>query len=179
MEKVVVKITNISNNCLKLIIHFECFGDITKCLKAYQDSAGIWTIGAGTTVYPDGERVKQGDEITVDEANEYLRNDLQHACKIVDALTTDAINQNQFDALVSFVYNLGAGNYKISTLRSFVNKNPEDYNNIIPEFLKWDRSNHRELNGLLRRRKAEAHLYMYGEVKVWFTDNDKILNNNG
>jgi lysozyme len=171
----VVKVKGISNNCVKLIMHFECMGDMKNYLKAYKDSANIWTIGAGTTIYPDGYRVKEGDVISPDEANDYLTHDLRHAIDTVDALTTDALEQHQFDALVSFVYNLGAGNYRVSTLRKLVNESPKNYKAIIPEFLKWDYSNHKELSGLTRRRKAEAYMYVYGETKFYFTNNDNIV----
>jgi lysozyme len=156
-------------------MHFECSGKIENYLKAYKDSAGIWTIGCGTIVYPDGNKVKEGDVITVDEAFEYLMHDLQHTIANVDALTTDAIEQHQFDALVSFVYNEGIGSYKTSTLRQVINNNCSDYKIIATELLKWKYANHVEQAGLLRRRKAEAMLYVYGELKFYFLNNDNII----
>jgi lysozyme len=170
-----VKVFNISDNCLRLIIHFECSGHIENFLKAYKDVAGVWTIGCGTIVYPDGNKVKEGDIITLDEANEYLQNDLQHAAKMVDVLTTDAIEQHQFDALVSFVFNEGETNYRLSTLRKRINENPKNFPAIVTEFLRWHYASHKNCDGLTRRRKAEAMLYVFGELKFYFTNNDNII----
>ena len=76
----------------------------------------------------------------------------------VDSYCRDDINQNQFDALVSFAYNLGPANLKSSTLLKKVNANPED-ETIRAEFMKWTKAGGRVLRGLVRRREAEANLY--------------------
>lgn len=145
-------------------------------MKAYKDVAGVFTIGAGTTVYPDGTKVKEGDEITVDEAKEYLTHDLQYTITQVDALTTNAIEQHQFDALVSFAYSEGVALYKSSTLRRIINAHCNNYKAIAAEFLKWKYADHHvEMPGILRRRKAEAMLYVYGELKLYFLSNDNII----
>lgn len=138
---------------MNLIAHFEGLR-----LKAYQDSAGIWTIGIGTTRYASGARVKRGDEITEQEAYRLLSLDVAAAGKSVDDLTRDDITQNQFDALTSFVYNLGRGSYSGSTLRNKVNRSPDDPT-IRDEFTKWIYAGGKKLTGLLNRRKAEADLY--------------------
>lgn len=78
--------------------------------------------------------------------------------KDVDSVTVDTVNQNQFNALVSFAYNLGIGNLRASTLLKKVNSNPNDPT-IRAEFLKWDKAAGRILAGLTRRRKAEAEMY--------------------
>ncbi|RTL47257.1 MAG: lysozyme [Sphingobacteriales bacterium] len=171
------KVTNISNNCLRLIEHFECGGNVNqpKWLNAYKDVAGVWTIGIGTIRYPNGKRVKQGDTCTVQEAYEWLMWELKETMLMVDALTTDTINQQQFDALVSFTYNVGSGNYSNSTLRKLINNNPNDYTNIVPQFLKWKYADGVESAGLLRRRKAEAYLYVHGELKFYYSLNDTII----
>jgi lysozyme len=72
------KILSVSANCLELIEEFECGGQVEKYLKAYKCPAGVWTIGIGTTIYPTGQRVKQGDVITADQAYEFLRFDLRN-----------------------------------------------------------------------------------------------------
>jgi lysozyme len=152
------KITTISDKGIQLIEQFECSGDVTKFLKAYLCPAGVWTIGIGTTVYPDGQKVKQGDLITKEQAYDYLRFDLAYTEKQVDSYTTDSINQNQFDALVSFAYNVGTGALKSSTLLKKVNANPSDPT-IRKEFERWVHGGGKVLPGLVTRRKAEADLY--------------------
>ena len=153
------KITAVSDECLKLIQYYE------GCkLTAYQDSVKIWTIGIGTTVYPNGRKVNQGDRITQTEAWDFLWHDLTNFMKGVESNTNDNINQGQFDALCSFAYNLGLGNLKSSTLLQKVNANPFD-SNIQKEFEKWVNAGGQKLDGLVKRRKAEAYLYFNGKYK--------------
>jgi lysozyme len=78
--------------------------------------------------------------------------------KYVDSYCVDTITQNQFDALVSFAYNLGPSNLKVSTLLKKVNANPND-ELIKLEFMKWVKAGGKTLKGLVRRREAEANLY--------------------
>lgn len=176
-----VHITEISSNCLKLIEQFECSGNVDspKWLNAYQDTGGVWTIGIGTIRYFGGTKVKKGDVITVEKAWQLLQFDLQQAMLDIDALTVDAITQNQFDALVSFGYNVGTSQtgYKGSTLRQIINANPNDFQNIIPQFLRWKYDDGKIEPGLLRRRQAEAYLYWKGELKYNFLPTDKIFQN--
>jgi lysozyme len=162
-----MKITKVSENCLKLIEHFECGGEIEKYLEAYKCPAGVWTIGIGTTYYPDGSRVKQGDTCTVAQAYEYLKHELTATELKVDSIATDAVNQAQFDSLVSFAYNVGVGNLKASTLLKKVNRNPNDPE-IEKEFNKWVYAKGVKLQGLIRRRKSESWLYFKNEVKLDF-----------
>ena len=128
-------------------------------LTPYKCSAGVWTIGIGTTVYPNGKKVSPSDapinEIT---SLMYLTHDLEYFCKQVDSYTTDLVNQNQFDALVSFAYNCGVGNLKSSTLLKKVNANTNDPS-ISAEFLKWNKAAGKVIGGLTRRRQAESDLY--------------------
>lgn len=149
-----MKITKISKKGLDLITEFEGFYP-----KPYLCPANVPTIGFGTTRYPNGEKIKLTDPaITRAQALEYLAHDLIQFEKAVDALCIDTINQFQFDSLVSFAYNLGATNLKNSTLLKKVNANPNDPT-IALEFVKWNRANGKILNGLTRRRRAEAQLY--------------------
>lgn len=152
------KITIISDKGIQLIEKFECSGDVNNFLKAYKCPAGVWTIGIGTTVYPDGQKVKEGDTCTKEQAYQYLQNDLTFTQQQVDSYTTDAIDQNQFDALVSFAYNLGVNALKSSTLLKKVNANISDPT-IRDEFMRWVHGGGVVLPGLVNRRKAEADLY--------------------
>ena len=108
--------------------------------KPYVCSGGVNTIGYGTTVYPNGEKVQMTDRaISVNEAEAYLMHDIQSFGRRVDKLVLSNVNQNQFDALVSFAYNVGIGNLSKSTLLRKVNINPNDLT-IESEFLKWNKA---------------------------------------
>ena len=161
------KITRVSEKCLSLIEEMECGGDFRKFLKAYKCPAGKWTIGMGTTRYPSGERVMPGDIISEHEAFEFLTYDLAAAESTVSSSVTAYIDQAQFDALVSFVYNLGALDFKNSTLLKSINKNPADPG-IENQFNRWNKAGGIELPGLIRRRRSESWLYFTGELKFTF-----------
>jgi lysozyme len=119
----------------------------------------IPTIGYGNTYYPSGAKVKLTDPaITKEKAEELLKFLLTSYEKGVDSFCRDDINQNQFDALTSFAYNVGVGNLQKSTLIKKVNKNPSDPT-IRAEFMKWNKGGGKVLLGLTRRRQAEADLY--------------------
>lgn len=121
-------------------------------LKAYKCPGGIWTIGYGHTA-----GVKPGMIITEAQAEVYLKADLIAFERYLNGLGL-ALDQNQFDALVSFIYNVGTGNFSSSTLLRKVKANPLD-NSIMDEFLRWVYSKGRVLPGLQRRRLAEMKLY--------------------
>ncbi|NCC99985.1 MAG: lysozyme [Bacteroidia bacterium] len=121
-------------------------------LTAYKDSVGIWTIGYGHT-----SGVKQGDTCTADQAESYFKSDLRTAENAINTMGVE-LTQNQFDALVSFVFNLGVGNFKSSTLYKKIKANPNDPT-ISDEFSKWKYAGGKELTGLLNRRNAESGLY--------------------
>ena len=127
-------------------------------LVAYKCPAGVWTISAGVTFYPDGTRVKKGDSLILDEAVALFKTIVNHFEKTTDSFTRDDINQNQFNALVSFAYNVGLGNLKSSTLLKKVNANPTDPS-IAKEFAKWNKANGKVLPGLVKRRLEEANMY--------------------
>ena len=127
-------------------------------LNAYLDSVKVPTIGYGATFYEDGKRVKIGDRITQERANELLEHHIDLFSVKVKRLITKDLNDNQFSALVSFAFNLGYNALGRSTLLKKVNHNPNDIT-IKNEFLKWNRAGGRVLNGLTRRRIAEAKLY--------------------
>lgn len=126
-------------------------------LKAYKCPAGVWTIGYGHT-----RGVKQGDVITKAQALEFLKEDVKDAENAVNKHLLN-LNQNQFDALVSFVFNVGAGNFQSSTLLKKAKVNPND-KTISAEFEKWNKARDAAgtlivLMGLARRRKEESEWY--------------------
>lgn len=143
----------ISNKLKELVKEFE------GCkLKAYKCPAGIWTIGYGNTIYENGMAVLEGEEITLERAEQLLEIILIKFIQQVGELVKSNINQNQKDALTDFAYNCGVGNLKTSTLLKKVNSDPKD-KTIRAEFEKWTRANGKVLNGLVKRRTAEANLY--------------------
>lgn len=121
-------------------------------LEAYKCPAGVWTIGYGHT-----KGVIEGQVITKDQADIFLKEDLSDAEKAVNKQNV-LFTQNQFDALVSFTYNLGSGNLEMSTLLKKAKVGPNDVT-IKSEFAKWNKAKGEILNGLIRRREAEANLY--------------------
>jgi lysozyme len=128
-------------------------------LKPYVCAGGINTIGYGNTYYTNGKKVTLQDKpITKEQAEELLKHSLSTYEKAVDSFCRDDISQNQFDALVSFCYNVGTGALQKSTLIKKVNANPKDVT-ISDEFMKWNKANGRVLVGLTRRRQAESKLY--------------------
>lgn len=121
-------------------------------LTAYKCPAGVWTIGYGHT-----KGVKEGQKITNSQAEELLKEDLRVFENGVNKWNLQ-INQYQFDALVSFAFNLGLANLGKSTLLKKVQANPQD-KTIKDEFLKWVNAGGRKLEGLVRRRNEEAEMY--------------------
>jgi len=145
---------NIGNKGLRLIKEFE------GCkLTAYICPAGVWTIGIGSTRYSDGSAVKRGQTLANEEAALLLLSktlaSYEHA---VNAIKVD-LTQNEFDALVSLTYNIGAGNLASSTLVKML-KAGDPKSEIAQQFLRWDKANGKPLAGLTRRRNAEAELFL-------------------
>ena len=127
-------------------------------LKAYKCPAGIWTISYGITQYENGKAVKEGDIITQERAEQLLEVILIKFVQQVGELVKSKVNQNQKDALTDFAYNCGVGNLRSSTLLKKVNADHND-KTIRSEFEKWVKANGKVLNGLVKRRTAEANLY--------------------
>ncbi len=127
-------------------------------LNAYQDSVGVWTIGYGHTAMAGLPKPVRGMSITTQEAEALLLSDLKKYEKPVIDLVKVPLNDNQYGALVSFVYNLGAGNFKGSTLLKKLNQG--DYKSVPNEMMKWDKAGGKRLAGLTRRRKEEGKLFM-------------------
>ncbi|WP_442323775.1 lysozyme [Cernens ardua] len=122
-------------------------------LRAYQDGVGVWTIGYGHT-----RGVRPGMVITAADAQAYLRSDLNAAERAVNTLVTVDINQNQFDALVDFTFNLGAGALAGSTLLRRLNDG--DYDGAADEFGLWVHAGRKIELGLVKRRSAEKALFL-------------------
>jgi len=133
----------------------------------YLCPAGVPTIGYGMTFYPNGRKVTMKDApITPEYAFEMLKTVADMFAKDVSSLVTSQINQNQFNALVDFAFNLGSDidadnipeGLGDSTLLKKVNRNPHDPT-IANELMKWNKAKGRILDGLTKRRAAEAKLY--------------------
>lgn len=132
-------------------------------LEAYQDSAGIWTIGYGTIRYDSIRPVKKGDVITMAQAEQLLANEiLEKSAKVNVAIKPIELSQNKYDALVSFAYNAGIGALITSTLLKRVKANPDD-DTIRDGFMMWDKAHVDgqlvEVQGLKNRRAEEADMY--------------------
>lgn len=147
---------------LKLIKEFE------GCkLEAYLCPSGVPTIGIGATYYKDGRKVQLGDKITQKEADELFKfmieNKFEPQVRMILGEELNAILPKECkDALVSFSYNCGTGAFSKSTLLKKIRANKNDLVSIKNEFLKWNKSNGKVLNGLTRRRNAEFELYLEG-----------------
>ena len=138
---------NIGTKGLEMIKHFEGLE-----LNAYQCAAGVWTIGYGHT-----KGVQKGMVISEDTANEMLVEELNEYENYINTLVNVELNQNQFDAMVSWVYNLGGGNLKASTLLKVLNAG--DYAGVPAQMMRWNKAGGKVLEGLTRRRQAEADLF--------------------
>ena len=143
---------NTSTNGINLIKQLE-----GEKLTAYRDSKGVWTIGVGHT-----RTAKAGMEITTQESSRLLKADLKDAENAVNRLVKLTLNQNQFDALVSLVFNIGSGNFQKSTLLRKLNV--KDLRGASLQFATWNkiRLNGKliPLKGLTRRREVERQLFV-------------------
>jgi lysozyme len=114
-------------------------------------------------MYPNGKHVKLGDSCTEEEAESYLRWELNMNAKELLTVLIKSVNQHQFDALVSFVYNLGIEEFSTHNMCKKINQNPND-NTIGSNWLKYNKLDGKENNGLTRRRKSEYNLYVTGQI---------------
>jgi lysozyme len=127
-------------------------------LKAYLCPAGVWTIGFGNTFYEDGTRVKEGDVITQQRADELAKFIVEQFATSIRAMIKQPLNENQFSACVSLAYNIGTGGFKKSSVLRKLNANPTDPT-IADSFRLWNKGGGVILKGLVRRREAEIALY--------------------
>ncbi len=138
---------------LDIIKTFEGFSSVP-----YKCPAGYWTIGYGSIWDHNGNRVtKNHPTISEEEAEELLRREVEHAEKVISLLVSVPLTENQFSSLCSFIYNVGSGNFKASTLRSKLQR--MDYVGASNEFPKWRRAGGKILRGLVIRREKEKELF--------------------
>ena len=143
---------NISQEGLSLIKKFK------GCeLEAYKCAAGVWTIGYGST-----KGVKEGDSINQEDADKLLMAEMKEYEGYINNMVEVNLEQNQFDSLVSWVFNLGPSNLKNSTLLKVLNS--KDYQGVPAQIRRWNKANGKVLEGLERRRLAESLLF---EGKEW------------
>jgi lysozyme len=142
-----------SSNGISLIEKFEGFSP-----QMYKDAVGIPTIGYGTRIDSPALQSLATQTITQSQGEDLLKQHLTGVESDINGMVQAAINQNQFDALISFCYNLGTGSLRSSTLLKKLNVNPSDVS-IRDEFNRWVYAGNQVLPGLVERRKAEADLY--------------------
>lgn len=151
---------DISQNCLDLVKKWEGFR-----ANAYLDPVGIPTIGYGTIRYPNGQKVQMGDVISEPEAEDLMKLESDEFAEVVNKAVTTTLNQNQFDALVSFCYNVGAGAFQGSTLLKKLNA--ADFPGAADQFLVWNKGTKNGvkvvIDGLTNRRKDEKALFEKAE----------------
>jgi lysozyme len=156
-----MKITKVSKAFIEKVKHDEGFESLS-----YKCPAGVWTIGYGTTRYPNGKKVTESDnEVTRAEAEQYLLIHLSKVEIIVDNLCRDDLNQNQFDAICDFVYNAGTSYIDKKGIKRlyniFANVNKYMTKGELTKY--WSNlaitGGGKKLNGLIKRRKYEVDLY--------------------
>ncbi|MFW1665766.1 lysozyme [Acinetobacter ursingii] len=144
---------DISKNGYAVIKQAEGFRSV-----AYVDTGGVWTIGFGTIKYPDGRSVKKGDTCTLAQAEEWLKNDCKWVDACLDKYIKVKVNQNQFDALASFVYNVGETAFVKSTMLKALNAG--NYAGTAAQFNRWVYDNGKKVQGLVNRRLNEKSLFL-------------------
>lgn len=138
---------NISEKGLQLLKHYE------GCeLNAYRCSADVLTIGYGHT-----KGVTEDMVITQEEADQMLQDEMPEYESYINDMVTVDLNQDQFDAMVCWVYNLGSGNLASSTLLKVLNEG--DYEAVPEQMKRWNKAGGKVLNGLIKRRDSEAKLF--------------------
>ena len=147
-SKPLSKPNKISQQGIDLIKRWEGFRD-----KAYLCPGNVWTIGYGHT-----KNVYQGMCISKEQAEQLLKEDLKHFEASVSQLVTVKLSQAQFDALVSFTFNVGVGAFKKSTLLRLVNQG--SFKSAANEFGRWVNANRKKLPGLVKRREDEKRLFL-------------------
>jgi lysozyme len=128
--------------------------DVEGCkLFAYLDTGGVWTIGVGHT----GPEVVKGLTCSMEQALQWLKEDSEEAQEAVRQSVDGLLTQNQFNALVSFVFNVGVNAFKKSTMLKLINKG--DFDGAAKEFTKWNKDNGKEILGLSKRRILEQSVF--------------------
>lgn len=151
---------HISEEGLSLIKKFEGCPTAGGLAIPYTCPAGVLTIGYGHT-----KTVKEHDKWTMDHASYILREEIENEYEVfINDLVDVPLEQHQFDALVAWVFNLGSGNLQESTMLKVLNAG--DYHSVPNQMKRWNKANGKVLDGLVRRREAEAKMFA-GED--WFT----------
>ena len=127
-------------------------------LKAYRCPANVLTIGYGNTFYENGMKVKDGDVITQQRAEELAKFIIDQFAVSIAPFIQKTLTENQFSACVSLAYNIGTGNFKKSSVFKKLNINPND-STIADSFRLWNKGGGKVLKGLVNRREAEIQLY--------------------
>jgi len=127
-------------------------------LKAYLCPANVWTIGYGNTFYENGMKVKEGDVITQQRAEELAKFIIDQFAVTIEPFIQKPLNDNQFSACVSLAYNIGTSGFKRSSVFKKLNINPNDPT-IADSFKLWNKGGGKVLAGLVKRREAEIQLY--------------------
>lgn len=153
IDEIQVKGMKVDAAGVQLISDFE---DLR--LAAYDDGVGVWTIGWGTTVYPNGQKVKKGDKITLEQAKQYKAYDLARFEKAVNDAVKVPLNQNQLNALVSLAYNIGEKAFTGSTLVKRLNEG--NYKAAADQFLVWVNAGGKRMQGLVNRRNKEREVFL-------------------
>lgn len=148
-----------SEQGIKMIIAFEGIEE-----KAYKCPSGVWTIGVGHTGEVDDRPINAGMHITQEKAMQLLRQDLAHFEEYINAEPyAKKLQQHQFDALISFIFNIGTAAFHTSTMRRKL-RTGADKDSIAAEFGRWVYGNadgrKNKLPGLVRRRKIEAEMFL-------------------
>jgi lysozyme len=139
-----------------LIAQFEGYSS-----RAYDDGVGVQTVGFGSTRKPDGTPVRPGDTVTPQRAVVMLARDAdQHALELAACIGDVPLYKHEWDAYVSWAYNVGTTAACKSTLVKKLKQNPPDYAGACAELLRWTKAGGRELPGLVNRRRAEYRLCM-------------------
>lgn len=160
-----------SEGAAALVADLEGFREI-----AYQDQAGVWTIGYGTTRI-DGRKVQQGDVITRERAMQVLQAQLMDFAQKVDALVPPNVGQVAFDALASFAYNVGISAFEQSTLLRCVSDG--DLGAAAEQFNRWVYAGGMLSGGLRSRRSIERALFVYGCAKKRDSAGDDMFSGTG
>jgi len=149
------KIPNAAKIAAEVIKEFEGYSS-----KPYLCPANVPTIGYGSTMNTNGERVTMDDpEITEEQAEAMLLDTIKSVEKQVKNVVDVKLPAHKLAALISFTYNVGIGNFANSTLLAWINSNPE-FARIPEQFRRWNKGGGRVLNGLVRRREAEVALWI-------------------
>ena len=153
------KSMKISKNGIDLIKHFEGCPMEDEMVVSYRCPANKPTIGFGSLKLIDGSPVQDGMKITKQEAENLLAHELEEYEGYINDMVNVELNQNQFDAMVSWVFNLGPTNLKNSSLLRILNSTHVDWADIPYQIQRWNKVNGVPNEGLKKRRKAEALLF--------------------